>query len=267
MEVFPAAIFSSASLLVSVSLSAWTATSNFNLAARFMPSFNVASSTQEKSSMPLFDMNALKPMTPRVASSSSLSRFPGTSPPQKAKSVTELFCAAASFKSKLSASHVGGWALSGMLKNNVPPPAASAREPVAIPSQSAWPGSLKWTCESITPGKMWRPVASMTLVAASPLREIIFPSAIPISEKGSASWMSRSNSGMAFGKSLDEVRKYADSSGDIGGFYGLGGVVTDAVFAADEQHRNGTNRRKRRGVVSRTAHQLEDFRAAAAGAS
>ena len=51
--------------------------------------------------------------------------------------------AAARFASKLAPSIVGGCALSGISKTVVVPPAAAAREPVANPSQSVRPGSLK----------------------------------------------------------------------------------------------------------------------------
>ena len=44
-----------------------------------------------------------------------------------------------------------------------------AREPLAIPSQSVRPGSSKWTCASMTPGKTCRPVASIER-AAGPAR-------------------------------------------------------------------------------------------------
>ena len=44
-----------------------------------------------------------------------------------------------------------------MSTNVVPPPAASARLPVAAPSHSVRPGSLKCTCTSTTPGKTSRP--------------------------------------------------------------------------------------------------------------
>ena len=44
---------------------------------------------------------------------------------------------------KLAASRTGGDELSGMSKKQTPPPAATARDPEAIPSQSVRPGSLK----------------------------------------------------------------------------------------------------------------------------
>ena len=65
-----------------------------------------------------------------------------------------------------------------MSKKHVPPPAANAAEPVAMPSHSVRPGSLKCTCGSITPGKMCRPVASISSFAIPVMSPIstIFPS-------------------------------------------------------------------------------------------
>ncbi len=153
---------------VIVSDSACTATIKPSSAARCIPSRNVRSSTAAKSSIPLFDMKAFKPITPRSRSVSSSAKFPGTNPPQSAKSTNECFSAAARFASKLGPSIVGGCAFSGMSKTVVVPPAAAAREPVAKPSHSVRPGSLKWTCASITPGKMVKPVASISCAASRP---------------------------------------------------------------------------------------------------
>ena len=86
-------------------------------------------------------------------------------PPQIAKSVTELRVALACFSSNASTSIVGGEAFSGISKNNVPPPAANAREPVSKPSQSLRPGSLKCTWESITPGNTCSLDASISSLA------------------------------------------------------------------------------------------------------
>ena len=77
--------------------------------------------------------------------------------------------AASSLRSNEAPSTVGGDAFSGMSKKHVPPPAAKAAVPVSKPSHSARPGSLKCTCGSTTPGKTWRPVASIS-VAASPAK-------------------------------------------------------------------------------------------------
>ena len=49
-----------------------------------------------------------------------------------------------------------------MSKNTVPPPAASARLPVAAPSHSVRPGSLKCTCTSMTPENTRSPAASIS---------------------------------------------------------------------------------------------------------
>ena len=71
--------------------------------------------------------------------------FPGTIPPHRAKSVMEAALSAAHFRSNSRALMVQGEEFSGMSKNSVPPPAASARLPVAAPSHSVRPGSLKCT--------------------------------------------------------------------------------------------------------------------------
>ena len=71
--------------------------------------------------------------------------LPGTRPPHKPKSAMEARSSAARFSSNRAAVTVQGEELSGMSKNNAPPPAASARLPVAAPSQSVRPGSLKCT--------------------------------------------------------------------------------------------------------------------------
>ncbi len=113
-------------------------------------------------------MNALKPTTPSSASSASCATLPGTSPPQSAKSVTAAPSAASTFRRNASASTVGGCAFSGMSTTHVVPPAAAAAVPLAQPSQSARPGSLKCTCASTAPGRTRSPVASTVSVAASP---------------------------------------------------------------------------------------------------
>ena len=74
-----------------------------------------------------------------------------------------------SFASKAGAVDVGGDEFSGMSKNAVKPPAASAALPVASPSQSVRPGSLKWTCGSSAAGKTCRPPASISSRAAGEL--------------------------------------------------------------------------------------------------
>ena len=114
-------------------------------------------------------MNALKPTTPRAASSSRRSRSPGTSPPHSAKSTAAWPVAAATLASKAAPSTVGGWALSGISTQAVAPPAASAAVPVAQPSQSARPGSLKCTWASIAPGSTCSPRASTSSRAGSPI--------------------------------------------------------------------------------------------------
>ena len=77
--------------------------------------------------------------------------------------------AAATLASNAAPSTVGGWALSGISTQAVAPPAASAAVPVAQPSQSARPGSLKCTWASIAPGSTCSPRASISSRAGSPI--------------------------------------------------------------------------------------------------
>ena len=158
-----------ASLRVSSSLSAWTATGNPSRAARSMPSSSVRSSAAGNSSTPLADMNALKPTTPRAASSSSRSGSPGTSPPQSATSTCAAPSAARALASNAAPSTVGGIEFSGMSIALVVPPAASALVPVAKPSQCERPGSFRCTWASTTPGRASSPARVDLLRAARQL--------------------------------------------------------------------------------------------------
>ena len=99
-------------------------------------------------------MKALKPMAPAWARASRWSSESGVRPPQRAKSVQAFCSARVRLASKASTLRTGGEEFRGMSKKAVPPPAARAREPVVRPSQSVRPGSLKWTWESIQPGRM-----------------------------------------------------------------------------------------------------------------
>jgi hypothetical protein len=103
--------------------------------------------------MPLLDMKAFRPMAPASRRPASLSRLPGTSPPQSAKSTHDCCSASSRLARNAAASSTGGSELSGMSKKQVPPPAASASEPWASPSHSVRPGSLKCTWASTMPGK------------------------------------------------------------------------------------------------------------------
>src|SRR5215471_3324271 len=149
-----------------------------------MPSRSVSSSAAAKSPIPLGHMNALKPTTPSSASSGRSPMLPGTRPPQKAKSTRDLLSAAASLSRNAAASTVGGLALSGMSTTQVVPPAEAASLPVAKPSQSVRPGSLKCTCTSTQPGRTCRPCASISSRADPPRRAstaTIEPSTMPMS--------------------------------------------------------------------------------------
>src|SRR3954451_19883583 len=226
--------------------SAWTATGRSSAAARSMPAASVSSSAAGKSSIPLSHMNALNPTTPRSASSSSRSRLPGTMAPHSAKSTTADARAAATLASNAAPSIVGGWALSGISMQAVAPPAASARVPVDQPSQPVRPGSLKCTCASITPGRMWSQRASISSRAGPEANAAIAPSWIATSRP--AAWITRS-----YG--TQEPLESVDGDGDVGRLDRLGGVVADAALTADEQHRGGADRRHHRGVVAGAARQ------------
>ena len=142
--------------------SAWTATGRPSAAARSFPRPSWSGSTWANSGTPLGLMNALKPTTPRPASSSMAARLPGTSPPHSAKSTRARPRAAATFASNAAPSSVGGIEFSGMSAQQVTPPAASAAVPVSQPSQSARPGSSMWTCPSTIPGSTSSPRASIS---------------------------------------------------------------------------------------------------------
>ena len=75
--------------------------------------------------------------------------------------------AACSLASNAAPSIVGGDEFSGMSKNAVKPPAASAALPVSSPSQCVRPGSLKCTCGSSPPGNTCSPRASSSSRAPS----------------------------------------------------------------------------------------------------
>src|SRR3954451_24982993 len=112
----------------------------------------------------------------------------------------------------------------------VAPPAASARVPVAQPSQSVRPGSLKCTWASITPGSRCSERASISARAGPDANAAIAPSAIATSR--SAAWITRS-----YG--TQEPLEGVDGDRDVGLRDRLGGVVADAAPAAHEQQRGG----------------------------
>ncbi len=127
-----------------------------------------------------------------------------------------------------------------MSKKHVPPPAAKAAVPVAKPSHSARPGSLKWTCGSTTPGKTWRPVASISVVASpasSAPTSAIRPSRIPISARVTLSGpttrapRTRTSKVPIAGKRLSSAR-WRDSNGDLRSLAGTSPPTPSSVAAA-----------------------------------
>src|SRR5580658_9023798 len=147
-----------------------------------------------------------------------------------------------------------------------PPPAASARLPLAAPSQSVRPGSLKWTWQSRTAGKIVRPRASISSGAPGmPLPiSVMAPASTAISTRGSAQTgqeacptntvpprMTRSGIvALQIGK---ETRAACQRGFDIFYVHGFVGVVADAAGTADEKHRRGELRRENHSVVPRAA--------------
>ena len=131
-------------------------------------------------------MNALTAIAPRACSSGRAPTFPGMRPPHRAKSACDTRDAIAAFSSNDAPSRVRGRLLRGMSPKVVPPPATRARLPVDNPSQSARPGSLKWTCVSTAPGKACRPVASNSAVPAGATRPGATAVIVPSSARMSA---------------------------------------------------------------------------------
>ena len=152
----------------------------------------------------------------------------------------------------------GGVEFSGMSKNVVVPPAAQAREPVAMPSHSARPGSLKCTCASITPGSTCRPVASISSRASLRRRPAIFPSAMPMAGCGcrAADEQVEVRHVVRLARRM-KSRSTASAIAHIRGLHGFGGMMAHPAFAAHEQHRDRADRRDRDGVVARAARQRE----------
>ncbi len=126
------------------SLSAWTATGRPSRAASRIPSRSVLSSAYGNSARPESHMNALKPTTPRSAIAGHLiDRARDEPAPQPEIGDRRRFERRALAHRRPLRVTVHGVELSGMSKNSVPPPAASAWLPVSAPSHSVRPGSLK----------------------------------------------------------------------------------------------------------------------------
>ena len=213
------------------------------------------------------DMNALKPTTPRAASSSSRPTSPGheAAPQREVDERAALRQRRASRRTRRR-STVGGWALSGMSIAAVAPPAASARVPVSKPSQSVRPGSLKCTCASTAAGQEMQ-AGGVDLLASRVPRSsgpsaAIRPSATPTSSRrcaaGADDGCAANQDVEAHPSELEELRRHVDRRRDVLGRHGLGRVVADAAGAADEQHRDRGNRRERDGVVAGAARQADD---------
>ena len=92
--------------------------------------------------------------------------------------------AALSSTSLTASTQSAGGAVFGMASRVVTPPRAAAAAPVASSSLCVWPGSLRCTCRSTSPGKTVSPRRSASLSAAHvsfrPTRAIL-PSATSMS--------------------------------------------------------------------------------------
>ena len=110
-------------------------------------------------------MNTLTPAQPGARSSSgkscTLSRVP---PMKKAKSQCMRWRPAFTFAVKVASVTVRG-SVFGISNTAVTPPITALREPVSRSSLWVRPGSRKWTWVSITPGRMCRPLQSITSAA------------------------------------------------------------------------------------------------------
>jgi hypothetical protein len=186
-------------------------------------------------------MKALKPTAPRWAVPSMSRIRPGTRPPHRPKSVIDDASSAARLRSKSAAAIVHGAELSGMSKNSAPPPAASARLPVAAPSHSVRPGSLKCTWTSMTAGSATSPVALIVVRPSSsgPMSTMVPPSiamsacCVPSVVTMMLLRMTRSTTR----EILEERASDGERRGDIRDEHRLVGMMADATRASQEEHR------------------------------
>ena len=88
-------------------------------------------------------------------------------PPHSMKSTCALAWMAISFSCRFAREVTGGSEVHGMSTTHVTPPAAAALVPVSKSSRWVNPGSSKWTCPSITPGRTSSPPRSMTSSSVS----------------------------------------------------------------------------------------------------
>ena len=127
----------------------------------------------------------------------------------------------------------------------VAPPAAAPRVPLDQPSQSARPGSLKWTWASTAPGRTCRPRASISSSAGSVQlgRDRLDPAVGDRdvgARRGRRRGARRCRRGSA-GRSRQALTKRSsdvERDRDVGRLDRLGRVVADAALAAHEQHRH-----------------------------
>ena len=147
-----------------------------------------------------------------------------------------------------------GVEFSGMSKKSVPPPAASARLPVAAPSHSARPGSLKCRWTSIRPGKhavrarrfLQRAPGSSGPIAA------ILPSSIAMSARSVASHHQVSHVDLLqlAQETASPTVQRSSTSSVKNCFIGM---MADAAWAAQKQHRRGHAASDNHGIVTRAA--------------
>ena len=150
-----------------------------------------------------------------------------------------------------------------MSKNSVPPPAANARLPVAAPSHSVRPGSLKCRCTSIRPGSTARPRASISSRARRQSRRrssTIRPSSTATSARRSPSGNDHRAAAhdeisheCVLASSSRNARPAASAAAYIVLVDGLVGMMADAAGTAEEEHGGGHACREDHGIVTGAA--------------
>ena len=169
--VRPGARARAASPAVIASLSACTATGRPSRAARAIPSWSVRSSARGKSSMPLAGHERLEPDDAARRELVEPVHVPGHEPaPEREVARRRTRRRPRPSRRTPRRRRPAGVEFSGMSTAQVTPPTASAAVPVAMPSHSVRPGSLRCTCGSTPPGSTCRPgrVDRLGRVAAGP---------------------------------------------------------------------------------------------------
>ena len=155
---------------------------------------------------------------------------------------------------------IGGDEFSGMSKNAVKPPAASAALPVSRPSQWVRPGSLKCTCGSRPPGSTCRPTGVELLATAA--RELgldggdraVEHADVRGHRSGRRDHRPAAHDQVEHRPSTEARRRF-DRQSDVVQGDRFVRVMADAARAADEQHRRVGHARHRHRVVPGAARE------------